>query len=162
MSDITIEPAREEDLPAMMALLEIANMHRIPSAEMPDLDLRCYFVARDGDRVAGLSGYKIVSPTEGKTQLMVVHPDYRGRGLGIRLQAVRVAAMAAQGVKTVITKADLPKTITWYKKHFGYREIGTLAKVHEFGDPDIDHWTTLAMDVAAWQVGRKKRNAEKG
>ncbi|NOZ22579.1 MAG: GNAT family N-acetyltransferase [Planctomycetes bacterium] len=154
MSDITIEPAREQDIPAMMELLEFANMHYIPSEEMADLDWRCYFVARDSDRMAGLSGYKILSPTEGKTQLMVVHPDCRGRGIGIKLQTARLEAMAARGVKTVITNADLPATIAWYKKHFGYREIGRLKKVHEFGDPTIRWWTTLEMDLAAWAAKR--------
>ena len=154
MSDIVIEPAREEDVPAMMEVLKFANMHYIPSEEMADLDWRCYFVARDGDRTIGLSGYKILSPTEGKTQLMVVHPDYRGLGIGIKLQTVRLEAMAARGVKRVTTNADLPKTIAWYKKHFGYREIGTLEKVHEFGDPDIHTWTTLEMDLEAWAAER--------
>ena len=62
----------------------------------------------------------------------------------------RLEAMAAKGVKKVTTNADLPETIAWYKKHFGYREVGKLKKVHEFGDPDIDCWTTLEMDLEAW------------
>jgi hypothetical protein len=28
--------------------------------------------------------------------------------------------------------------------------VGTLAKVHEFGDPQRDHWTTLECDLEAW------------
>jgi len=154
MSEIVIEPAREEDVPEMMQLLETANMHYIPSEEMAELDWRCFFVARDGERMVGLSGYKILSPTEGKTTLMVVDPVCRGRGIGIRLQTVRLEAMAARGVKKVTTNADLPKTIAWYKKHFGYYEVGTLAKIHEFGDPDIDSWTTLEMDLEAWAAKR--------
>ncbi|MEW6356643.1 MAG: GNAT family N-acetyltransferase [Planctomycetota bacterium] len=154
MGDIVTEPAREQDVPAMMELLKFANMHYIPSEEMADLDWRCYFVARDGNRIVGLSGYKILSPTEGKTQLMVVHPDYRRLGLGIRLQTARLEVMAAKGVKKVITNADLPETIAWYKKHFGYREVGKLKKVHEFGDPNINWWTTLEMNLAAWAAKR--------
>lgn len=150
MSPITIQPACERDVPEMMELLKFANMHYIPSEEMADLDWRCYFVARDGGRMVGLSGYKILSATEGKTQLMTVHPDYRRHGIGIRLQTARLEAMAAQGVKKVITNADLPATIAWYKKHFGYREVGRLKKVHEFGDPNIGWWTTIEMDLEAW------------
>jgi len=155
VQDVRIEKAREEDVPAIMELLKVANMHNIPSEEMPDLDYRFYFVARDGDRLAGFSGYKILSDTEGKTQLMVVHPDYRRRGIGIRLQEERLLAMAAEGVRKVITNADRPETIAWYKKHFGYREIGKLKKVHEFGDPGIDEWTTLEMDLAPWMRDRE-------
>lgn len=156
---IEIRRATEGDVPGMMALLEIANFHHIPSPEMPELDYRYYFVATDGERLVGLAGYKIVSPTEGKTQLMVVDPECRGLGLGLRLHTARVRAMAKQGVKTVITNADLPKTVGWYKKHFGYREIGTLKKVHEFGDPGIDSWTTLEMDIEGWQRRQSREDA---
>jgi len=150
MSTVTIEPARAEDVPAIMELLKFANMHYIPSEEMPGLDYRYYFVARDGDRVVGASGYAVLSETEGKTQLMVVHPNYRRRGIGRMLQEARLRAMADRGVRTVITHADLPQTIEWYKKHFGYREVGRLKKVHEFGSPDIDTWTTLELDLERW------------
>jgi len=150
MAEIVIEKAREDDVPAIMELLEFANMHYVPSEEMPGLDWHFYFVARDGDRVVGAGGYKILSESEGKTQLMVVHPDYRRRGLGRRLQTERLEAMAQAGVKTVTTNADLPATIEWYKNHFGYRHVGTLKKMHEFGDPDIHFWTTLQLDLEAW------------
>jgi len=150
MAEIRFEKAREGDMPQIMDLLELANMHHIPSEEMPELDWRCCFVARDGARLAGMSGYKVLSPTEGKTTLMVVHPDYRRRGIGQRLQALRLRAMARAGIKVVTTNADLPRTIAWYKKHFGYREVGRLKKVHEFGDPDIDAWTTLELDLEDW------------
>jgi uncharacterized protein (DUF849 family)/N-acetylglutamate synthase-like GNAT family acetyltransferase len=151
---VVIERATEQDVPQMMELLKLANMHRIPSEEMPELDWRCFFVAREGVRLVGLSGYKILSERQGKTTLMVVHPDCRRRGLGMKLQAKRLNAMARRGVKTVTTNADLPATIEWYKKHFGYRQVGTVKKVHEFGDPGIDQWTTLEMDLKAWTAGR--------
>ncbi len=50
----------------------------------------------------------------------------------------------------VTTNANLPLTISWYKKHFGYREVGRARKAHEFGDPQIDHWTTLQVYLNAW------------
>ena len=81
---------------------------------------------------------------------MAVDPAYRRYGLGMRLQTARLRAMAALGATTVVTNADRPVTIAWYKKHFGYRQIGTIPKVHEFGDPDVHEWTTLEMDLEAW------------
>ena len=56
-----------------------------------------------------------------------------------------------KGIKTLITNADIPETIAWYKKHFGYIEIGTLKKVHEFGRTDVDEWTTLKTDLLEWK-----------
>jgi ribosomal-protein-alanine N-acetyltransferase len=43
----------------------------------------------------------------------------------------------------VITNADRPETIEWYKRHFGYEVVGEITKLHEFGLPDVDRWTTL-------------------
>jgi ribosomal-protein-alanine N-acetyltransferase len=94
----------------------------------------------------------MLSDTQGKTTLMAVDPAYRRYGLGKRLQDARLHAMAALGATTVITNADRPVTIAWYKKHYGYRQIGTDPKVHEFGDPDVHEWTTLEMDLEAWLV----------
>jgi hypothetical protein len=63
--------------------------------------------------------------------------------------------MLQRGVKKLVTNTDIPETIEWYKKNFGYKEIGTLKKFHEFGDPTIDYWTTLEVDLIEWN---KKRN----
>jgi N-acetylglutamate synthase-like GNAT family acetyltransferase len=140
---IVIEKAQEQDRATIFALLKQANMHRVPSEEMPQITFENYFVAKDGDNVVGFCGYKILSPTKAKTELMVVDPNYRGHGVGYVLQERRMEDMLQKGIRTLITNTDLPATIAWYKKHFGYREIGTLKKLHEFSDPEIDHWTTL-------------------
>jgi ribosomal-protein-alanine N-acetyltransferase len=154
-----IEKAREEDHGAIFELLKQANMHHVPSEEMPEITYENYFVARDGKNVAGFCGYKILSATDAKTELMVVDRKYRGLGIGYALQERRMEDMFNQGIQTVTTNADLPATIAWYKKHFGYHEVGKLKKVNEFGDPDIDHWTTLQTDLCAWHANRV-RNEE--
>jgi N-acetylglutamate synthase-like GNAT family acetyltransferase len=143
-----IECAREEHRPAIMRLLEQANMHYIPSQEMPELTYENYFVALEDGEVVGFCGYKVLSPTEAKTELMVVDKAHRGEGIGYALQARRMEDMFKKGIRTLTTNTDLPETIQWYKKFFGYREIGTLEKFHEFGDPAIDHWTTLQVDLS--------------
>lgn len=150
---IVVEKAQADDMEAMLAVLEPANMHYVPSREMPALDWRCCFVARAGGRVVGMAGYTMLSETVGKTTLMAVDPACRRHGLGLRLQTARLRAMAALGATKVVTNADRPVTIEWYKKHFGYRQIGTVAKVHEFGDPHVAEWTTLEMDLGAWLRG---------
>ena len=47
------------------------------------------------------------------------------------------------GAQRVVTNADRPSTIAWYQRHFGYRRVGEVRKLHEFGLPDVDRWTTL-------------------
>lgn len=140
-----IRAARQGDLSAILAILEIHNFHHIPSPEMPDLDLRMYFVAESDGKIVGVAGYKILGPGEGKTQLMGVHPAYSNRGIGRSLHQARIDAMRARGVKRLITNCDDPKTIRWYQKHFGYRVVGRLAKVGAFGLKNKDHWTTLEL-----------------
>ncbi len=149
--NISIMPAEGKDLQAILEVLKTANMHNVPSPEMPEMDLKCFFVAGVDGKIVGAAGYKILSVTEAKTTLMAVHPDFRRYGIGRFLQERRMLAMSEQGIKTLITNADIPETIAWYKKHFGYREVGKLKKVHEFGRPDIDEWTTLQADLTDWR-----------
>jgi len=154
---VVIEKAREEDKPAIFALLEQVNMHYIPSREMPEIAFENYFVARVGGQVVGFCGYKILSSDEAKTELMVVDDRYRGHGIGYKLQLRRMEEMLRKGVRTLTTNADLPSAIEWYKKHFGYREVGKLKKFHEFGDPAIHEWTTLQVNLLEWEADRSKR-----
>jgi len=149
---VVIRPAESSDFPSMLAVLETANMHYIPSDEMPELDWHHCFVATRGDEVVGMSGYKILGDGQGKTTLMAVDPEYRRSGIGMSLQMERLLAMAQRGVQFVTTNADRPATIRWYQKHFGYRKIGNLKKIHEFGDPGVEEWTTLRLDLMAWML----------
>ena len=149
-----IDKACPEDRPRIFELLEQANMHHIPSPEMPDVSWDNYFVARLDGEVVGFSGYKIMSTTEAKTELMVVDRKCRGMSIGFKLQERRMEDMVSRGIRTLTTNADLPATIAFYKKYFGYTEVGKLAKEHEFGDPDIDLWTTLQTDLTAWNETR--------
>jgi ribosomal-protein-alanine N-acetyltransferase len=151
MLKISIIPAGEENIPEILEIMKTANMHYVPSPEMPELDWKCFFVARVEGKIIGAAGYKILSSTEAKTTLMTVHPDFRKHGIGRLLQERRMLAMCDQGIKTLITNADIPETIAWYKKYFGYREIGKLRKIHEFGRSDVDEWTTLQTDLVEWR-----------
>ena len=149
--EVVIEPAAEQEIPQILEIMKYANMHNVPSLEMPELGWKCFFVAKTDGRMVGAAGYKIISKTEAKTTLMAVHPEFRSQGIGRLLQERRMIAMSEQGIKTLLTNADIPETISWYKKHFGYKEIGKLKKLHEFGRPDIDEWTTLQTDLVEWK-----------
>jgi N-acetylglutamate synthase-like GNAT family acetyltransferase len=139
--------ATEPDRGGILRVLECANFHNVPSPEMPELDIELFFVAEVAGTIVGVAGYKVTADGEGKTTLMAVEPAYRGEGVGEQLQRLRMDAMRGLGCTYVITNADRPPTIAWYKRKFGYREIGTLAKLHEFGDPGVDRWTTMQADL---------------
>jgi ribosomal protein S18 acetylase RimI-like enzyme len=142
-----LRPARlPEDRPGMLAVLETANMHHVPSAEMDDFDVGSWHVAEAGATIVGVAGFRLLDEDgelTGKTTLLAVHPDQRQLGVGRALQELRMRLMREAGARRVITNADRPGTIEWYRRHFGYREIGSVAKRHEFGLPDVDRWTTL-------------------
>jgi ribosomal-protein-alanine N-acetyltransferase len=143
----SIEPAEPGDREAILEVMRPANMHHVPSPEMKELDLECFFLARVGGRVVGAAGYEVLAGGRGKTTLLAVLPDYGGRGIGAALQEARLGAMHRLGVTRVTTNADRPETIGWYKRRFGYSEVGELAKVAPFGDPRIDRWITLELDL---------------
>src|SRR5262245_37464183 len=146
-----IRPARlPEDREQMLSVLETVNMHHVPSPEMDDFDVGRWYVAECGGRVVGVSGFRLLGPPEapvGKTTLLAVYPDQRENGIGRALQELRMEKMRGAGATRVITNADRPETIAWYKRHFGYREVGEVAKLHEFGLPEVDRWTTLEADL---------------
>jgi N-acetylglutamate synthase-like GNAT family acetyltransferase len=151
MTDVyRIRRATPADREAILAVMRPWNMDVVPSPEMESLDLECFFVAEIGTAVVGASGYRILGEGRGKTTLLGVMPTYLGSGIGAALQEARLRAMAALGVHTVTTNADRPETIRWYKARYGYREVGRLQKLHSFGHPEIDHWTTLELDLAEY------------
>ena len=142
--------ARESDRDAIFRVLRLVNFHDVPSPEMPALELTDMFVAEVEGLVVGAAGWTVLPDGRGKTTLMAVDPAYRRYGIGARLQTRRMQLLRERGCRVLVTNADLPETIAWYERKFGYRRVGTLAKLHPFGDPGIDHWTTLECDLDAW------------
>ena len=143
----SIRYAREGDVPEILKIFKHYNMHHIPSPEMPELNVKFLYVAEMEGNIVGAAGFKILTPEIGKTTLLAVSPAFNNQGIGLALQAKRLQAMIALGCEKVITNADRPKTIQWYKKHFGYQEVGAEKKIHSFGDPRVDYWTTLEANL---------------
>ena len=139
--------AHPQDIPRIIELMRHHNMHHIPSPEMGPLNYRYFIVAELRGTLLGAAGYTFLPDQTGKTTLMAVHPACTQTGLGRTLQFQRMQILRSLGCKKVITNADRPETIAWYKRHFGYREIGKLAKLHAFGREDIHEWTTLQADL---------------
>ena len=117
---LIIDKALPEDHARIFELLEQANMHHIPSPEMEEVSWVNYFAARLDGEVVGFCGYKILSATEAKTELMAVDRKCRGMGVGFKLQERRMEDMLSRGIQTLITNADLLSAIAFYKNYFGY------------------------------------------
>ncbi|MFO7592425.1 MAG: GNAT family N-acetyltransferase [Pseudomonadota bacterium] len=156
-----IEKARTGDHDAILKVMEPWNMHHVPSPEMGALDLDNFFVARIDNTIVGAGGYKILSTERGKTTLLGIIPEFSGLGIGKALQNARLEAMHQLGIQTVITNADRPDTILWYKKHFGYREVGKLKKIAPFSLEDVGHWTTLELDLGQYMQQRDEHAARR-
>lgn len=141
----------EELKKIILSIMEPYNMHRVPSPEMEDLDLTCFYLAIINEsqevKCVGAAGYKMLDAETGKTTLLAVLPEYSKHGIGKKLQEARVSKMRSLGARKVITNADREESIAWYKKQ-GYFEIGTLPKLHSFGLDSVDHWTTLQLNLA--------------
>jgi 3-keto-5-aminohexanoate cleavage enzyme len=157
----SIRPARlPEDRDQMLGVLATVNMHHVPSLEMEDFDVGHWYVAESEGRVVGVAGYRLLGPPGapvGKTTLLAVDPGQRENGIGRALQELRMERMREAGATKVITNADRPETIAWYKRHFGYREVGRIEKLQEFGLPDVDRWTTLEADLSGMREGRARQ-----
>ena len=157
----TIEPAGPGDRDGILRVMRPFNMHHVPSVEMEELDLSRFFVARMRGEIVGAAGYKLLSPGHAKTTLLGVLPEFSGLGVGKDLQHKRMEVMHQAGVKTLTTNADRPDTILWYKKHYGYRQVGTLKKLCPFGLEHVDHWTTLQTDLDEYFAGLEERERRK-
>ena len=143
-----IDRPRESDWPAILAVLEGANFGAIGSSEIPEFPLSDCFVARMDGGIVGVAGYRILSATEGKTTLLAVRPDLRGRNIGSALQEARLDHMKSLGVKRIFTNTDDPRVVRWACRVYGFRETGQIIpKTHPFGNPEVDHWTNLVLEM---------------
>jgi N-acetylglutamate synthase-like GNAT family acetyltransferase len=148
-----IRKMREGDVPAAMDILDeydMAPRTGQDDAERSEIRVENSFVAEDGGAVVGTASYIVHDDTLAETASMAVHPDYRGEGLGYRLQAARLEEMRSRGIETVRTETDRPGTIEWYIEHFGYERVGTNPKKHDFSLSDVDEWTVLELGLEAW------------
>ena len=88
-----IRKAQEKDREAILEVMKPWNMLRFPSPEMEELDIDCFFVAEIDARIVGASGYKLLDSNKGKTTLLSVSPDIKGKCIGKVLQDKRLEAM---------------------------------------------------------------------
>jgi N-acetylglutamate synthase-like GNAT family acetyltransferase len=98
--------------------------------EITVLDLSTAFVAELQGKVAGFCHYKRYAPDRAKTTLLSVPPEYRRQGFGMGLQKARMREAYDAGCRSLMTCCEHPASQAWYKKHFGYQQIGSEPVLH--------------------------------
>lgn len=148
---------RASDMEPVLSLLDEANMvplapsRTIPEPEVSELIVDNTFVAEIDDEVVGVASYFVHSRSVCETGSFAVRQRLRGSGIGYLLQCARLHEMQRRGMTKVITQTDIASNVAWFKRRFGYREVGRNMKRHSFGDPAIDHWIVLELDLANWR-----------
>lgn len=140
----------------VLSLLHEANMvpiapsRDVPEPEVSELIVEHTFVAQMDAEVVGVASYFVRSRSVCETGSFAVRRTLRGTGIGYLLQCARLEEMKARGMTKVVTQTDLPSNVAWFVRRFGYREVGRNMKRHSFGDPSIDHWIVLELDLTTW------------
>lgn len=112
--EITIEPAKPEDLPAIEALV---NEVGLPADVAPHLS--DFLVARHQGAVVGSVGMEVRGP-DALFRSLAVTPAYRGSGLGRRLYQALVEKARGRGVRRAYL---LTTSIATLAESWGFRRI---------------------------------------
>lgn len=94
MSEITITPARAEDLDEIKALLTASEL---PLAGVDD-HWKTFLVARDGDKLVGCGGAEAYQ-FAALIRSVAVLPEYRSHGVGRRLVRQLLDRLASRGLR---------------------------------------------------------------
>lgn len=147
MTNIIIQKMTTADIPTAIQILSSVGMGSVDSPELKGINWDTFIVAKMNEEIVGVAGFRLISENVGRTMLMAVPKKYRGLGIGLLLQKHRMNVLFKKGVKTLESYTDRPKTIEWYKKHFGYVEMGKKKKDNAFSLSDVDEWTILETDL---------------
>lgn len=94
MSDITITPARAEDLRPIKALLKASGL---PTAGVDD-HWKTFLLARDGDTVVACGGAEAYQ-FAALIRSVAVLPEYRSHGIGRRIVRQLLDRLASRGLR---------------------------------------------------------------
>jgi len=147
MNPSSVRPARESDLPGILAVLSHYNFKVLTPVdgafvddgmpesiklynEVSELNLGDGFVAEHDGNIVGFAHFKKYDDTTAKTTLISVDPAYAGRDFGKALQKARMEKAWSRGYSKMITFCDNPKACEWYRRHFGYEITGSGENCH--------------------------------
>ncbi|MDX1566516.1 MAG: arsenic resistance N-acetyltransferase ArsN2 [Longimicrobiales bacterium] len=112
---MTLRPAMESDLPAVLTLLADSGL---PSAGVEE-SFGSFVVAETEGRLVGVAGLEIHGP-DGVLRSVAVMPAYQGAGLGGRLTERSLDAARERGLRRVYL---LTTTAEEFFPRFGFRRI---------------------------------------
>lgn len=115
-AEIKIRPARPDDLPAVVALL---NACQLPTDDLTAGILSTFFVAESQGQLLGVAGFEGVG-AGGLLRSLAVAPAARSNGLGARLVACCEDAATAAGVQHLYL---LTTTADAYLRRLGYEDV---------------------------------------
>lgn len=102
-----------------------------------------YLVLEDAGRIIGCGGYIPVPETRvAHTSWGMVHPDYKGRGLGKKLFQARIDAVKARGDADRIRVITSPQTATFFLP-FGFVETRREKDGNAPGIDLVEMWLEL-------------------
>ncbi|MBO6676640.1 MAG: N-acetyltransferase [Rhizobiales bacterium] len=160
MSEITVRPAIEADLPAILAIYNdaVANTTAIWNEHLSDLEGRRVWwlervrqdfpvlVADHGGVCVGYATYGPFRPNDGykHSRELSVYVDaaQRGRGIASRLMEALEAHAREQGVHVLVggLEASNEASLALHTKH-GYEQVGHLRQVGR----KFDSWLDLVL-----------------
>jgi arsenate reductase len=120
MTGPELRAATIRDLPAVLDLLKQASL---PTEDLQESVGVQFWVAEDGDRVVGAIGLERFG-TQGLLRSLVVSPEYRRRGLGVRLAKALEGYASAAGVQQLVL---LTQTADRFFARLGYAAIDRAA-----------------------------------
>jgi ribosomal protein S18 acetylase RimI-like enzyme len=132
---ISVRTFREEDAPAVKELLDVSYAAELDHVPLPLDDWRTFMLGDPsydpGVWFLALAGEEIVGAAlnwrEGYVKDIVVHPEWRGRGLGKALMLQTFGEFARRGIPRITLKThSLNPTQAWrFYEHLGMRKERT-------------------------------------
>lgn len=114
--NVTVRPARADDLDAVKSLLDAAHL---PLDGLEEQFGEGYAVAEAGQEIVGVEGIEVYERS-GLLRSAVVHPDWRGRGVGDVLTRDRLEWARHAGLHRVYL---LTTTAESYFPRFGFARV---------------------------------------
>ncbi len=111
-----IRPARPEDLPAVLALLEHCGL---PTAGVRE-HLDTFYVAVEGGRVVGSAGVEVYGQVA-LLRSVATDPAHRGRGVARRLCAEALREAARRGARSCFLLTET--AVDYFARHFGFQRV---------------------------------------
>ena len=103
--NVTIEPAKNEDLPEILALLERSGLPLTGYAD----HLATALVGREGQRIVASAAMELYGPA-GLLRSVAVDESWRGRGLGKRIALAAMALSRKHGTGAIYLLTETAPT----------------------------------------------------